>query len=605
MSYSKQEIKQLFDGSYNKTDLEAGFGKLTRSFIQANNSLCKAEGISDHEIDYAYQKNLTKARLASMVSIPFTNKTLFQAFRAYIPVELKLIMDTLIWEERLYNDEIKEKFNIEIVTSRKNTWGKGYVYILLPQFKFFRHRNHSAYRYQTEAKFSLSLNPLLRQVIAEYYELPEGASFKPTELTKTAFIFEKGEQSIFLEILRIMAYAKQGQIKATKKKKPQASTLNKMQRSLNTVEFFPDTNDKNLKTLRTGLIASLVLWATKYTVGTSEIAGFIQSLFEVFYIKKYNSVQGILGYIKGTGYIDDYYKRNVEPSFYNILKQLPLGKWISIDNIELYIKYNFLDVKPFSEYLAKNKLYFNYEAEVKINDYSYVQKKHEVDEDRFHRSIIVPLIKGTFYLFGAFGLVDLAYEQPDTTDIGLTTESPYDGLRYVRLTPLGAFVIGKAKTYELPTAIKQTTIELSKDSLTIIVDENDDTAPVILQPYTERVSPNRFRTEFSFFLKGVKTKKELQDKIKLFKQTIPSDNLPLNWTTFFRELEQKIDPLNTVSNIKVFQIPKDNPELIRLIAKDVSFRKLCMKAEGYHILVEKKKMAAFKKRLQEFGYLLT
>ncbi len=49
-------------------------------------------------------------------------------------------------------------------------------------------------------------------------------------------------------------------------------------------------------------------------------------------------------------------------------------------------------------------------------------------------------------------------------------------------------------------------IELSKDSLTIITDKDDDTAAIILKPFTERISHNRYRTNYTFFLKDYKNK---------------------------------------------------------------------------------------------------
>ena len=90
----------------------------------------------------------------------------------------------------------------------------------------------------------------------------------------------------------------------------------------------------------------------------------------------------------------------------------------------------------------------------------------------------------------------------------------------------------------------------------------------------------------------------------MFKQAINKE-LPPNWQQFFKELEAKIDPLEEIDNMMVFQIPPDNQALIRLIARDEKLKKLCRKAEGYYVLVEKAKISQFKKRLQEFGYLLT
>jgi len=192
----------------------------------------------------------------------------------------------------------------------------------------------------------------------------------------------------------------------------------------------------------------------------------------------------------------------------------------------------------------------------------------------------------------------------NTMVMGQTCNSPFDGLKYIRLNNLGAYVAGKQTRYDVPQEVRHSTVELSKDSLTIISDKDDPTAAIILEPYTEKVTPNRFKTDFSIFLKGIGDKKELADKIKLFKQSVTED-LPPNWATFFEQLNQKIDPLTNVSTMHVFQIPDNNPDLIKLIARDTKLKSMCFKAEGYHILVPKKKFASFKARLQEFGYLMS
>jgi hypothetical protein len=172
------------------------------------------------------------------------------------------------------------------------------------------------------------------------------------------------------------------------------------------------------------------------------------------------------------------------------------------------------------------------------------------------------------------------------------------------LTNLGAYALELVKEYELPESFKKSVTILSEDSLTITVDADDTTAPMVLEPYAVRVSPNRYRTDFSFFLKGVKDKKELQNKITLFKQAVKVD-LPENWVEFFTEVRGKIDPLTKYGAVKVFKIPQENKELLKLIARDPILQKHSMKAENYHLIVPNKSMAAFKARMREFGYLLS
>ncbi len=164
--------------------------------------------------------------------------------------------------------------------------------------------------------------------------------------------------------------------------------------------------------------------------------------------------------------------------------------------------------------------------------------------------------------------------------------------------------MGVTDSYALPESVTKSVTVLSADSLTITAAADDTTAPMVLLPYAERVSPNRYRTDFSFFLKGVKDKKELESKIDLFKQAVKVD-LPENRQNFVEELRGKINPLVENKAVRVFQIPPYKTELLQLIARDPILQKHSLKAEEYHIIVPKKSLAAFRNRLGEFGYLLT
>jgi hypothetical protein len=59
-----------------------------------------------------------------------------------------------------------------------------------------------------------------------------------------------------------------------------------------------------------------------------------------------------------------------------------------------------------------------------------------------------------------------------------------------------------------------------------------------------------------------------------------------------------------VADCFVFKLPKDNQELVKLIAQDPLIKNLVHKAEDYQILVPKSNYLNLKKRLAEFGYLV-
>lgn len=598
-------VADAFEKGYTLADLKESFFVLTRTFVQKNMSLLVVEEeVPDKIILIGTYNSWTKRDLALFVTLPYLNKNLFDAFKAVLPKQVSLLLDELVWEEKMTQSAIEASLGFKVYEVSKSGYS-GYEQVAIKQpFKFFRYVNIHRYSSLKTPDYTLYIEPSVRRIITIYYDAPSGAKLNPvTELPEIAHIYERGEIDIMLELPRLLAYSQQGNIKTSVKGKPQVSSLGKMQRKLNLAEFYPDEASKLIGSMRTNLLAGLIS-----TMGaassTSERNILIKTLIHSYYANGYTSVYKLLTYLKGTAYAEAYYVEKVEPHFVHLLSELPENEWVSVENILKYLKFSFVDIRPIKSYTAKNKLYYEYEAVVQYERYAYTEQKHYIDNERYDRAITVPTLKGTMYLFAAFGLLDIAYEAVDGSMMGQTCDSPYDGLKYIRLNSLGAYVSGQRTRYEAPEEISHSKIELSPDSLTIISDKNDTTAAIVLEPYTEKVTPNRFKTDFSIFLNGISDKKELADKIRLFKQSV-TEELPPNWITFFDQLHQKIDPLAKVPSMVVYQIPADNPELIKLIARDAKLKNLCFKAEGYHILVEKKKLAAFKARLREFGYLMS
>lgn len=595
-------LKVIFDEGYTKADLEKAFKSIGRNFIKENIRFLVQQKISRHLIELADRKSFVKDQLTSLAALLFCTKEIFQKFHDYLPSEASEVMDFLIWREKSTQEEIKTELGVDFTeTTERRLYGGGIQQVsgIKPAFAFFnvRSRNYWSY-YQNSSDFIIWLPLPLRMIISDYYELPSEARLLPIpQPTATKHLYLSGEKLIFTELPRIIAYAKQGQIKETSKGFPMASTLNKMQRKLNITEFFPNTKDKVLKNIRTNLLASLIITLSKGQQSKLDLPSLIRDhIFLKNFRHEFFSLPVIHTELKGTGYLD-FQPKGIEHRYLEFLKFLPLG-WINFENFENNLRFNFYDTHPVSEYIAREKLYFS------INRARGYKEKSYIGSENYHTMITLPYMKGVLFLFAAFGLLDIAYDDPDTSVIGETAFSAYDGLKAIRLTELGRYVLGKNLTYDSSEVIEEHKIILSEDALILTTEENDDTADIILEPYTEKVGPNRYRTDNSFFLNGCRSKSDLQSKIGLFKQSIKTE-LPDNWRTFFKQLESKIDPLSSVEGYKIFQIPADDRDLIRLIARDAQLKTLVFKAENYMLLIPSKNIGKFKKRLQEFGYLMT
>jgi len=597
-------VADAFEKGYTMADMKESFLDLTRKFVQTNMKMLMADNVPDKILLIGTHNSWTKRELALFITLPYLDKHFFEAFKSILPENTLQLLEELVWEEKLTQQEIETRLGFQLFDVKKSSYSGYEQFNLKDDYKYFRHVNVHRYSTLRKPEYILYIEPSVRRIINIYYDKPSGSALKPVkEIQATQYLYDRGEMDIFLELPRLQAYTQQGNIKVSAKGKPAVSTLGKMQRKLNLAEFYPKEKNKLVGLMRSNLLAGLI--STLGTASTSsDLAVLIKMLIQSYYSNNYKTVYKLLSHLKGTGHTDEYYTEKVEHHFVHLLSELPENGWVSIDNIYKFLKFSFVDIRPVKSYTARNKLYYEYEAMVKYERYTYRESKHYIDNDRYDQAITFPTLRGTFFLFAAFGLLDLAYDEIDGEIMGETCDSPYDGLKYIRLTSLGAYVSGQKTHYEKPEGIGQAKIELSADSLTIVSDKNDPTAAIILEPFTEKVTPNRFRTDYSIFLSGIANKKELADKIRLFKQAVTED-LPPNWVQFFEQLNKKIDPLEIVSDMVIFKIPVDSPDLIKLIARDTKLKNISYKGEGYHILVPKKKLAQFKARLREFGYLLS
>ncbi|MGB0930154.1 MAG: hypothetical protein ACPGVB_05230, partial [Chitinophagales bacterium] len=555
-----RNIYEALGEYYTKTVLDKGWKPLIDDFLSTNTALCLSEGMPDKLVGKIAVKRINKGDLMDLCCVPFLSQPLFEAFQKTLPKDLVTILGELVWVKELHQQEIKNKFDIEIGELRPSqySWGNDtyelsdMYYLFVVNSEWGQARSHT-----------LRLPSALRKRLAAFFPKPKNFDIHPTTPKKTDWTYN-GEQDIFLELPRLLAYQGQGNIKLTKKLRPVLSGLSKMQRTLNIREFFEDTKDRALKNLRTNAIAGIL--TTYIDVKEKKPAKLIKAFFKQYQKSSYNSLALLLTHVKGTGHLDHWNTKHIEGAFVEILKELPLGEWVDFQNIEDFAKYRMLDITPIDKDIAGSKLY--------VNNVERYSKKRYIKGDIFNSVITQSLLRANFFLFAAFGLVEIAYDTPDTTEIVTTYFSPYDGIRYVKITDFGAYVSSDYKTdYTPPQTARKTPLVLSEDSLMILSDDTDVTADILLQNYTQKVGPNRYQTDAAIFLKDCRSVQDIKYKIDLFHQTVTS-KLPANWKVFFDGLLANTNPFENVSSkYIIFKIPPTNRDLIQLVVQDSILKK--------------------------------
>lgn len=172
-----------------------------------------------------------------------------------------------------------------------------------------------------------------------------------------------------------------------------------------------------------------------------------------------------------------------------ILESCPQESWFSIDEL-----FRFIRAKQFDFTLARDpwRLYVADATYGVLGEGGYMFK---ILEGRY-------LMVCLFEYLATIGMVDVAYTRPywardDFHDLWGIDElrflSRYDGLRYVRLTPLGAYCLGLSETYAPPVREAEALFSVD-DQLTVrLLRSADPGETLVLDHYGQALGPGEWR----------------------------------------------------------------------------------------------------------------
>lgn len=215
--------------------------------------------------------------------------------------------------------------------------------------------------------------------------------------------------------------------------------------------------------------------------------------------------------------------------------------------------------------------------------------------------ITIPSIKSIFFLLASWGIVEIAYQAPNSPN----TVSPFDGIEYVRLTALGRFAFEIDSEYTPPVVVEQKKdFELSSDRLLIKFLDADSPRRAVVSQFAKAITPVLYSVDFSSFLEGCTMRNEVESKIKKFRHIVKED-LPEVWENFFTELLNRCNPLlKAGSSYVVRRINSNDKRLQEIILTDKELKKYIVRAENYIILMEQKNVDKISQILRGYGYLI-
>jgi hypothetical protein len=602
----QKQIEELLLNTYNADALR----KIYRHYLRG---LLNAEEFPEGDLPSNKQK---KTDIAWAVSRAYADSTLMQEFLTLLSEDVTNVLNMLVWEGGECDTEILEKtFQVAVMKdvdgyqygSAVNDIHNAYsIFLVRREYRYdygYGRRRENPYRYY------LSLPDQLRILFKNYLPPPPEYDLMPVASPeKTQFLYEDADR-ILQQLPLFYSYIEQGNLKMSKNgAKVLKTSVRQMVKYCRIHEFYED-NKKDIDFLRTNLLIDFCRKVTPDEPVESSPES-LRSLFRKFWdvVDYYGSYElsDLLSHLQGrhhANYYNDRAEKRVRATLQTLLQSLPVKTWFAVEPLLQYCLYRDLSLEIIDKSSAKRYLFFR-KASPGRQDYYYDNKTY-VTHGIYREALLLPFLKGVMFLLATFGLVDITYDLPKNTVLQQTNKSylsVFDGLRYIRLTPLGAYVLGVTDAYDVTIEEETANVILDEKRLLMMLDGRDRLKGLILEKMADRISDTCYKVSYQSFLKDCTSKQDIEKKIKLFHAHITAKP-PQIWQEFLRDVLAKINPFSAQPSMTVYKL-EPNKELTDLVARDNMLKKYILKAEAYHIVIESKHLSKVKKRLEEFGYFI-
>jgi hypothetical protein len=591
-----QKILIEIENNYNFTKLKEFYARYLYQFIE--------------NPDFKKKYNLVPGKLRKAdyihgLAVIYSSKELFLQLHSLFPNKVKKIFEKVLWEHEPFNfSDAEDEFKVDLK--------KGQIpgqLELHPDFLVFQVKTEYDYTFYALASTInyLFLTDAIKLQFKSYFPLPAAAIILPLDKPEDSEFIHEDQARILEQISVYTYYLKQNYLEYTNNRRVIKDSLKQMAKHCQITEFFVGTKG-DLAFLKTNLIIEF-LKGFPFKEHKEPLKT-LKDGFHTFFHEpesKFFKIPSIFHFIRRLATYNDLfnleYKPNGPREFLKLFQEIPIQKWISVKNIisNFYCKGIFYSREDyFSVHNCYQKFIFS------SFGYKQQDKYPTFNSEIYYEFYIMPFFKTVMFLLGTFGIVDLAYQLPNNEKYQRGKDpflSPFDGLKYIRLTELGAFIIGLKSDFQATTPAEKTfKITLDEKNLLIFLEGEDHIKRIVLEKVGEKINTNCYRINSKSFLHDCRTKEDIQKKIALFTQHISKKPAP-NWQEFFQQIEEKINPLKYRADLLVFQI-NPNSELLQLFVKDEVLKECILKAEDYNILIEQKNLNKIKKRLEEFGYFI-
>lgn len=584
MSINKERFRKALNNSYSREILFRLYKKyfldwIAEGYIGSNLDLFEISMISE---------TTNKQTFLELMEQMYSKEDIFKSIFSTFSEEVQNIFEEIAWNGK-YRIENKELFIRDDIEYKNK-------FELKDEFLFFTKIS------DVKKGEYLTLDNDIVRVLRKFLKKPKEYFIVKREKIESRFS-DNNEVRIQENLNKYYSFYKDGKIQLSSSGKLLKECKNNMKRYCNIYEYYDDIKDlEYLKTETIGMF--LFLLKEEYVnddfITSNNLKKIVTGFLNGDIIKSEDGTYiGLyLNYLKGIKNIkfkNNEVKRGLN-SIQNILKEFPEEGYVSIENIIKSILYR----DEFIEIIDLQQAYSN----LYINEANYERTKI-IGYENYLMYVVEPFIKSVFFILSALGVFEIYYDLPSNTNSLYLKNgylSKYDGIKYIKLTKLGRFILDRDSSYEFKVLDGAGKIFLDDTHLIVTVVGENPLAIMSFEKIGIKISPNKFKITEESFGKNLLTYMELKKRIDEFKEKL-DEKLPQNWKDFFDKLEEKGRLINSVPEYRVLKII-NNKELIDVITKDKRFNSLILKGEDHHIMVKNENLDKVTLILKEYGYYI-
>jgi len=286
------------------------------------------------------------------------------------------------------------------------------------------------------------------------------------------------------------------------------------------------------------------------------------------------------------------------PVINEALGQCMPGRWVKVEELIRFMHSKGLDLNVVR---YAWKLYICDPQYGRLDDYG----NWSIVEGRY-------LLAFLFEYAATLGLIDVAYIHPagalsDYESLwgvdGIEFLSRYDGLKYIRINSLGAYVLGVTDQYYPPVLETRPVLKVLPNHEIVVTDavSISQADKLFLDKTCKKISSSLWRISLRTLLDAAQSGTEAEE-VFTFLNSRSSEPIPETVTVLLNDAKNRSTPLSYSGRAHL--IACKDPVLVRLISSDIKISKICLPAGDGYIVVLPGKEKEFIKALADIGYIV-